>query len=128
MRGKNEVEDDERREDEQQHRRERVARTQLESQILPRERPNVCEVTDHARLSRAVVWGSRRSGSCVATRKAASMRRSASSRSSKLAPASSNPSYGSSRTIRAGSCRDVRQSAIRCNRLREYVPTPPCGP
>ena len=48
--GEREVEDDERREDEQEHRRQRVPAAQLDTQILPRERGHVGEVR-HASAS-----------------------------------------------------------------------------
>ena len=61
---------DERREDEEQHRGQRVARPQLEQQVLARERGDVGEVP-HASASRPVASGATRSGSCVATSRCA---------------------------------------------------------
>src|SRR6185312_2237447 len=97
------------RDDEEQHRRERVARPQLKQQVLAGERTDVGEVC-HASPSRADANRSSRSGSWVATTKAARVARSPSSRSSRRAPSSSSPLYGSSSSSRLGSCNSVRQS------------------
>ena len=60
--GKGEVEDDQRREDEEQHRRQRVSRPQLEQKIFARERTDVGEV-HHASASFDVAKRSMRPGS-----------------------------------------------------------------
>src|SRR6185312_9807166 len=116
-----EVEDDERRDDEEEHRGDRVARPQLEQQVLARERTDVGEV-GHASPSRADANRSSRSGSWVATTNAAWLARSPSSRSSRRAPSSSSPLYGSSSNSRLGSCNSVRQSASRWSIPREKEP------
>ena len=59
-----EVEHDERRENEEEHRRQRVPPAQLDAQILARECHDVGEVR-HASASRAVWSAATRSGSCV---------------------------------------------------------------
>ena len=59
------MEDDEHRDDEQQHRGQRVARSQLEQEILARERAHIGEVAHAASARRSVANGSRRAGSCV---------------------------------------------------------------
>src|SRR5262249_45680435 len=62
------VEDDEDGRDEEEHRRQRVPRPQLEQQILPRKRTNVADVA-HASASRPLAYGATRAGSCVETRR-----------------------------------------------------------
>ena len=61
------MEDDEDRDDEEEHRRQRVAGAQLEQEILARERPYVGEVA-HTSARRFVASGSTRAGSWVETR------------------------------------------------------------
>src|SRR4051794_3107111 len=56
IRGKREVEDDEGRDDEEEHGRQRVSRAQLEQDVLPRQRGDVCEV-GHPRASVALDRG-----------------------------------------------------------------------
>ena len=80
-----EVEDDERRDDEEQHRGQRVPRPQLEPEVLARERADVGEVA-HASARRAVASGSTRAGSCVVRRMVVVPASAASSRSSSAAP------------------------------------------
>ena len=58
-----EVEDDQRGDDEEEHRRQRVARPQLEQHVLARERRDVRGVGAHARASRAVARVASRAGS-----------------------------------------------------------------
>src|SRR5215208_689912 len=114
-----EVEDHEGSRDEDQHGRQRVPRAHLEQQILARERRDISDVAPHASARRAVASGSRRSGSCVATRNVASPRRDASSRSSSSAPSASSAENGSSSRSSSGSWRSTRQSASRCTIPRE---------
>ena len=83
--GKREVKDDEHRDDEEQHCRERVTGAQLEQQVFARERTHVGEVA-HASARRVVANGSTRAGSWVATRKVRPPRSSASCASSSSAP------------------------------------------
>ena len=63
------MEDDERRHDEERHRRERVPRAELEPEILPGERGDVAEIGGHACPSAMPARRERRDtlGSCVAT-------------------------------------------------------------
>src|SRR5579864_4248584 len=119
MRGQREVEDDEHGDDEQQHRRQRVARPQLEQKVLARQRAYVGEVV-HASASLVVASASSRAGSCVAT---TCVRSSRSTSSSSVAPDSSSAEYGSSSTSSDGSCSSTRQSARRCVIPREYEAT-----
>src|SRR5215211_5602264 len=114
-----EVEDHERSGDEDQHGRERVPRAHLEQQVLARERRDISGVAPHANARRAVASGSRRSGSCVATRNVASPRRDASSRSSSSAPSASSAENGSSSRSSSGSWRNTRHSASRWTIPRE---------
>src|ERR671934_2058904 len=109
------MEDDERREDEQQHRRQRVARAQLKHEILPSEHADVDEVTAHASDSSAVASGATRVASCVATRNAARPRRDSSSRSRSRAPSASSALYGSSSMSSTGSGKSNRHRASPCN-------------
>src|SRR4051812_23135482 len=80
--GQREVEDDEGRDHEEQHCRQRVACAQLEQEILPRERPDVGEIVHAARgmviVARCSTWA----GSCVATTNVRSPRSSSSCASS----------------------------------------------
>ena len=76
-RGQREVKDDEHRDDEQEHRRQCVARAELEQQILARERAHVREIA-HASARRVVASWSTRAGSCVEIRNVRSPRSSAS--------------------------------------------------
>ena len=80
-----EVEDDEDRDHEQQHRGQRVAGPQLEPQVLPRQRRRVGRGS-YASASLPLASGATRSGSCVATRIVRRSRIPASSRSSSSAP------------------------------------------
>src|SRR5205823_11640310 len=114
--------DDEHGDDEQQHRRQRVARTQLEQEVLARERSNVGEVV-HASASCVVAKRSVRAGSCVETTKVRSARSSSSCVSSRSTPWASSAVYGSSSTSSTGSCSSTRQSASRCVMPREYDAT-----
>src|SRR5262245_36749289 len=100
--GEREVKDDQRREDEEQHCRERVAPPELHAQVLVRQRGDVGEVR-HASASLCVASASRRAGSCVATTSVRSPRSASSSRSRSRAPSSSRAEYGSSRTSTSGS-------------------------
>ena len=61
--GKREVEDRQRRDDEQQHRGQRVSRPQLEQQVLARERRDVSGIRAHAIASLAVARAASASGS-----------------------------------------------------------------
>ena len=63
------MEDDERGDDEEHHRGQRVPRPELEAEILPRQRGNVGQVVRQARSSssRAEASGASRSGSWVET-------------------------------------------------------------
>ena len=84
-----EVEDDEGREDEEEHRRQRVARAQLDPEVLARERRDVGEV-GHASASLAVARRSSRARSCVDTTIVRCPASSSSSRSRRAAPCSSS--------------------------------------
>src|SRR5664279_1371147 len=122
-RGKREVEHDERRDDEDQHGRKRVARAQLEQEILARECAHVGQIVHAASATRTVASESMRAGSCVETRIVRSPCNSANCASSSSAPCVSSAAYGSSRISKAGSCSSVRQSASRCVMPREYDDT-----
>src|SRR4051812_45200860 len=121
------MEDHERGRDEEQHRRQRVARAHLEQQVLARKCRDVSDVAPHANASRAVASGSRRSGSCVATRNVASPRREASSRSSNSAPSASRAENGSSSRSSSGSWGETRQRGGRRTNPRQNDDTPPVG-
>src|SRR5438105_872822 len=120
-----EVEDDECRDDEEQHRRQRVARPQLEPEVLSRQRRDVGEVAHAASLRLAVASACTRPGSCVATRNVPRSRRSSSSRPRSSTPSSSSAVNGSSSTYRSGSWRKARQSASRWSIPREKEPARP---
>ena len=119
------MEDDERRDDEEEHRRNGVARAKLEQQVLARERGDVGEVASCAARGGLVASGARRARArgCETT----SVRSPAERRElavEELAPASSRPAYGSSRSSSSGSCSSVRQSASRCCIPRENADDP----
>ena len=115
---KREVEDDERGDDEQQHGRHRVPRTELEEQILASEDRDVLEVGDHATSRRARDARSR-AARCAPDR---AMRRPACEprRAPSAQPrATRRPPRRGRRTARRaaagrGSWSSVRQSASRC--------------
>src|SRR3954469_3793103 len=104
-----EPERDEHRDDEERHRRQRVAPAQLEQQVLARERRGVADVAGHANATRPVANGSTRAGSWVATSSVRSPRSSPSSRSRSAVPSASRALNGSSRRSRSGSWSSVRQ-------------------
>src|SRR5919197_5618503 len=122
--GQREVEHDEGGEDEEQHRRQRVAGPKLDAKVLPSERCDVGGVV-HVSASSAVASEVRRPDSCVGTTMVRSRASSASSRSRSAAPASSSAENGSSRMSRSGSCKSVLQSARSCLIPREYEVTRP---
>src|SRR5206468_4304039 len=118
--GQGEMEDHEDGGDEEEHRRQRVPRPQLEQEILPGERAHVADVAHVASASEPLANGATRPGSWVESRKVRSPRSSASWASSSSAPASSSALYGSSSTSSSGSWSRTRQSARRCVMPREY--------
>src|SRR5207248_4310424 len=97
------MEDDENRDDEEKHRRERVPRPQLQAEVLAGEDRDVGEVAPHASASRSVASPASRPGAWLATSRVFVSRSSASSRSSTATPASSRPLKGSSRSTSSGS-------------------------
>ena len=114
-----EVEHDERGEDEEQHRRQRVAGAQLEEQVLARERADVGQV-HHASASFDVASRSMRAGSCVATTNAqlrpALLELAVEQRGALVVERRCRARRG---RAGPGSCRSVRQSASRCSIPRE---------
>src|SRR5581483_510416 len=122
VRRQREVENDEGGDDEEQHGRQRVARAQLEQEILARERADVGRVR-HASASCCVANGATRSGSCVETSTVCAPRNSISCASRSPAPAASSAVYGSSSTRSSGPCKSTRQIASRCVMPREYDTT-----
>ena len=87
--GKCEVEDDERRQDEEEHGWQRVPPPELDPQVLPRQSGDVGEVR-HPSATVVVARGAMRSGSCVETTSVRSAASASSSRSRSAAPLSSS--------------------------------------
>src|SRR5581483_10367151 len=84
-----EMEDDEDGRDEEEHCRQRVARPELEEEVLARERADIAGVAHTASARPSLASGATCAGSWVARRNARSPRSSASCASSSSAPASS---------------------------------------
>src|SRR5207249_8201038 len=103
-----EVEDDEDRRDEEDHRRQGVPRPQLEQEVLAGQGSDVAEVAHAANARRALAKRTTRPGSWVAKRNVRSPRSAASGASRSLEPASSSALYGSSRMSSSGSWRRTR--------------------
>src|SRR3970282_2966520 len=91
-----EVEYDESRQDEEEHRRQRVARAELDLQILAGERGDVGGIR-HPSGSLVVARDASRDGSCVATTSVRLPASSESSWSRSPRPTSSRDAYGSRR-------------------------------